>query len=618
MPLRRSFGLFSTTLLPLAALALWPRTGAAIPTEPGTLTNDLAESTSCQNCHSFPNAFQHGADAPYAPYFGWQGTLMANAARDPVFWAGVAIADQDHPGETEVCIRCHSARAFLNGRGNATSIDDLMPADFDGVGCELCHRMTNEGLLGNAQYALDDVLGPTGTVSRHGPWTYEPGSPGAPAHEWVQDPFTGSSELCGTCHDVTTDRQRVDDDGNEIGMLFNEQRTYSEWLGSAYAQPGDGFASCQDCHMPAVTDMPGCNDNVDEFSHPTGGRRHDLVGANRSMVQLLRAEYGNDGTGEVDNFFFDLSIERMDEMLATAATLEVEAPKNVDLGAGIEDLQVTVTNNTGHKLPSGYSEGRIMWVEVIARYGEEVVWSSGQWEAGNAKGPASDPQLRSYEGVAEEYASGTTLHLLLNDHWVVDNRIPPLGLTPDPQTDPVGDRYTLQEDGTWPNFDVATYAFEGNTDVQDATPADDNDDVLDVSVRLLYLINTPEYIQFLADENKTNEAGNDVEMMFDDLGGAEPIVLGEQNLSLQIVGFGEPATGSTGTADETAGPADTTNGSNETTAAADTVAGTETDPGADGGDGGGGGCGCSSDGRSDAAWWLLAPLGLMLRRRRRR
>ncbi|MEM6993012.1 MAG: hypothetical protein AAF721_21045, partial [Myxococcota bacterium] len=105
---------------------------AADPTPAGGLTNDLRESSTCFMCHSFSNADIHAADPAYAPFINWQGTLMANSARDPIFWAGVALADQDHPGETVDCIRCHSPRAFLNNRGDATEITDLLPEDFDG------------------------------------------------------------------------------------------------------------------------------------------------------------------------------------------------------------------------------------------------------------------------------------------------------------------------------------------------------------------------------------------------------------------------------------------------------------------------------------------------------
>ncbi len=611
MPARRSFGLFFVPSLCLTLLTLAPRSGLAVPTEPNELVNPLFQAIDCQQCHTFNNAMGAEDDPLYAPYYGWQGSMMANAARDPVFWAGVAVANQDEPGETIDCVRCHSPRAFLEGRGDAIAIDQLAPTDLEGISCEACHRMTDEGEIGNARYAIDDVLGMNGNVPRHGPWEYAMGEP-APPHDWVFDPFTGSSELCGTCHDVTTPRERVDDDGVPLGMDFNEQRTYSEWAGSAFAQPGMGFASCQDCHMPAVPDMPGCNQFVDQSSHPTGGRRHDLVGANRFMVEVIQAEYGNMGSGEIPDFFFNQTLDRMDEFLETAASLELVGPEQVHLGEGLDDLVATVTNNTGHKLPTGYSEGRVMWLEVIATYGDETVWTSGEWIDG--QGPATDPQLRTYQGVAEEYETGTTLHLLLNNHWVEDTRIPPLGAVANIQTDPVGGRYTPLGDGTWPNFDEVEYTFAGDDTILDATPNTLDDDELEIDVRLLYLINTPDYIEFLADENSTNEAGNDVAMLFDTMGGAPPLVLAEQSITVPIVGFGEPPSSSTG-ADTTAGSAtgpDPTAGTEGGT----TMTGTTADT-APGDDEGGGGCGCSSTAPRGNAWWLLVPFGLVARRRRR-
>lgn len=585
----------------------------AEPTEPGELMNPLLQGGDCQLCHAFPNHPDDAADPPYAPLVGWQGSMMANAARDPVFWAGVAIADQDAPGETEECIRCHSPRAFLEGRGAATTIDELMPEDFDGVTCEACHRMTDESLIGNAQYAIDDIPDPTGVVPRRGPWEYEEGAADAPPHPWAVDPYTGSSQMCGTCHDVTTPRERVDDDGNGLGTNFNEQRTYSEWAGSAFAQPGDGFSSCQDCHMPAVEDVAGCGDNVGRFTHATGGRRHDLVGANVFVLELLREQYGDAGTAQVPDALFDLSIARTEELLSTAASVEVDAPAEVDLAAGLSGLVATVTNHSGHKLPTGYSEGRVMWLEVIARYGETVVWSSGEWVPG--VGPTQDEQWRDYQAIADDFATGETLHLLLNNHWVQDTRIPPVGLQPDPQTDPVGNRYTLTEDGTWPNFDVANYEFPGRDDIVDATPDIDDDDTLDVSVRLLYLINTPEYIEFLANENRTNTVGSDLAADFDAAGGATPMVLASSDLAIPIVAFPEP-TPETGDADTTAGSASTTTTGPAVDSTGDV--GSTTSGTSPGDDDGGRGCNCGltteDRGHTTWAWFLLLPF---LRRPRR-
>src|SRR5690606_2834263 len=161
--------------------------------------------------------------------------------------------------------------------------DDLLPGDLAGVDCDLCHRLIDDGVTapGNALYTIDDMIGPNGDVPKQGPWSYagpeQPmhswtvgdllgrselcgtrhdvttddmigpngdvpkqgpwsyAGPEQPMHSWTVGDLLGRSELCGTCHDVTTDRDRVDSRGLPIGSKFNEQRTYSEWLNSAYA-----------------------------------------------------------------------------------------------------------------------------------------------------------------------------------------------------------------------------------------------------------------------------------------------------------------------------------------------------------------------------------------------
>lgn len=373
--------------------------------------------------------------------------------------------------------------------------------------------------------------------------------------------------------------------------------------------------------MPAVADKPGCTAHLNQFSHPTGGIRHDLVGANRFMVQIMRDEYGSAGANLIADFFFDNTIAAMDAFLPTSATLEVEAPPQVDLEAGVPGVMVTVTNETGHKLPTGYSEGRVMWLEVLAEYDGQQVYSSGAWD--QRTGMQQDEQLRTYQAVGERWSDGTTFHLLLNDHWAEDTRIPPRGLTPDLQTDPVGDRYTLQPDGTWPHYDQHTYDFPAAPQIADATPQDPDDDELRVTVRLRYLVNTPEYIDFLAAQ--AGEAGTHVATLFDLAGGAPPLVLTEQTVAIPIVGFG--AIADTG-ADTTAGDPTTTG----STTGADTT-GSGTLPGGSTGlmgtagsedssggppadDSGGGDCACRGGSPRPAGLGWLPWLLLGLRRRR--
>lgn len=592
-------------------------TARAAPTEPGELVNEMQTASSCVKCHAFANAPEQ-ADDPFVSPVVWRGSIMGGSARDPVFWAGVAVAHQDAPGETTDCVRCHAPRAFVAGREAAIAMDELDPDDLSGVDCELCHRMLDDGVTppGNARYTIDDVVGPDLDIPKRGPWEYGPGL--VPMHGWAYDPYVGDSRMCGTCHDVTTPAMRVDADGNPLGVPFGEQRTYSEWKNSDFAAPGEGFQSCQDCHMPAVADVAGCAEfNAMGETHPTGGRRHDLAGANRRMVELLKQLYGDAGEMEITDTVYDLALASIDRTLAEAATLEVVAPATVDLAAGIDAWTVTVTNETGHKLPSGYSEGRVMWLEVLGRVGEEVVYSSGRWIDG--QGLEGDPQQRTYEALAVEHGSGVKFHLLRNNTWTVDSRIPPRGLKQDLETDPVGDRYALLPDQTWPHFDTVSYAFPP-AQVVDPTPDDPAEDTMTLSVRLLYLINTPEYLQFLADENQTNDAGATALALYEGLGPAAPVVLAEWSQAVTVSGLlGPDDTSSGGSSEGDDGGPPTTGGSSGplpgTTGGGEGGSASGSESAGTGGGDEGGGCGCR--GAAATPWWA-AGLLLVGRRRRRR
>jgi hypothetical protein len=59
--------------------------------------------------------------------------------------------------------------------------------------------------------------------------------------------------------------------------------------------------------MPAVADAAGCKSHVTEGKfHPKGARRHDLVGANLGTLEVLRRAYGIEGSGEVDDYYYQL------------------------------------------------------------------------------------------------------------------------------------------------------------------------------------------------------------------------------------------------------------------------------------------------------------------------
>ena len=59
-------------------------------TQPGEVGN-LESPDKCDNCHQ--------ATSPEVTIaHDWRGSMMAHAGRDPIFWATVAIAEQDFDG----------------------------------------------------------------------------------------------------------------------------------------------------------------------------------------------------------------------------------------------------------------------------------------------------------------------------------------------------------------------------------------------------------------------------------------------------------------------------------------------------------------------------------------
>ena len=78
--------------------------------QPGTQPREvgnLETPDKCDNCHG-------GYDPAVEPAHNWRGSMMANAGRDPIFWATLAVAEQDFDGAGDLCIRCHST--FSVGR----------------------------------------------------------------------------------------------------------------------------------------------------------------------------------------------------------------------------------------------------------------------------------------------------------------------------------------------------------------------------------------------------------------------------------------------------------------------------------------------------------------------
>ncbi|RKZ13079.1 hypothetical protein DRQ32_02350, partial [bacterium] len=427
----------------------------------------------------------------------WAGNMMANAARDPLFWAAVDIANQDVPGVGELCIRCHSPQGWLNGRSSTpdgsalTGYPDEPDNDFEGIDCHFCHRMY-EGPGGtpftqNGQYWVDDGT-PQDEPPRRGPYTQA----FAP-HPTARSDYHDSSEFCGTCHDLRSPLQNLlDENGVDTGRLFPEQTTYSEWEQSAFAVEG---TDCQDCHMPPAEVNPAfaCNSFNPARPAATPGDdapvyRHDLSGANSFMLTVLKGEYGI-ALDRIDEY--QSGIDRAITMLQGAATIDLQTDPVAVEGDSL-NVQVRITNLSGHKLPTGYPEGRRMWIELVAMDALGTpFYTSGDYDDATATLNV-DPQLRIYESDHGVEGSGPSFHLVLNNRIFSDTRIPPRGFVPNIDTMPVGRSYPMLPDSTLAHYDDASFRVPVPAGV--LSP-------VQVQATLRYQTSSRAYIEFLRDEN---------------------------------------------------------------------------------------------------------------------
>ncbi len=483
--------------------------------------------SACQSCHS-------GLDQGHyvRPFDRWAGSMMANAARDPLFWAALDVANHDIPGVGDLCLRCHTPVAWLEGRSeppfgspDGCGLDgaiDQTDSDFEGVQCTLCHQMMvnpapppgeDPFYLENAQFWVDDESCDNGfEPCRRGPYAYLDGE-ATPPHSWVYSPYHVSADICGTCHNVTHPAATlVDDNGVDTGVPMPVERTFMEWQQSTFSQPGPGYRSCQNCHMPDATHDPASPCVFEQNNRSGDMPIHHFAGGNAWLPEVLAAEYP--ALDRADSFA--AATAEAVTMLQAAAIVAVGAPAAGLVGAPLE-LAVTVTNLTGHKLPTGYPEGRRLWLEVVAsRPGGRPYWSSGRWDAATGE-LADDPQLTVYEvkpGIWNRNGTGSCdttdelgapiFHFVLNDCIALDNRIPPLGFTGGAslETRPVGVTYPETSPGSGVTVNYATAAY-----TVPAAPA--SADAVTVTATLYYQTTSREYVKFLRDQAVANAFPDD-------------------------------------------------------------------------------------------------------------
>ena len=453
------------SLLLTAAVALWvfvvmlALPGAQAPASTTAPANHaamplFAHSTDCVACHN-QIVTADGTDVSIGT--SWRSTMMANAARDPYWLAGVRRETIDHPKHAaaiqEECAACHMPMAERMSEAAGHQIDVFAQLPFsdlnlsddrrlasDGVSCTVCHQIAKDKLGTPESFNGEFVVaGPNAAGVRQvqGPYAIDAGRrrimQSVTGYEQVEAPHIKQSELCATCHTLIT--EAFGPDGTVIGRL-PEQMNYQEWQHSAFNAEK---ASCQSCHMPRSTGPVRIASVLGDYRD--GLSQHAFVGGNAFMLRLFSRYRAELGVEALPSELAATAAATVRQLQQDTATLTVGRP---ELSGGSLAFDVNVKNLTGHKFPTGYPARRT-WLHVAVRDGSgRAVFESGAIGADGAiAGNDSDAdatrfephyeeisrpdQVQIYEPILGDPAGKPTTGLLTATQYLKDNRLLPRG-----------------------------------------------------------------------------------------------------------------------------------------------------------------------------------------------
>ncbi|HEX3346053.1 MAG TPA: multiheme c-type cytochrome [Polyangiaceae bacterium] len=300
---------------------------SAGPSTPTYLDRDtLLDPQTCSACH-----IDH--------YKDWAASMHAYASDDPVFQAMNARGQRETGGQLgSFCVQCHAPMALAEGATTDGTNLASVPQKLKGVTCFFCHTIDAVNGSHNAAVTL------SGDTVMRGEYANPVANSGhASAYAVLQDrDHVESAGMCGACHDI------------QVPAGAAIERTFQEWQGSIFSDP-DGGETCGQCHMNQATSprpiaqAPGVG--------PREYHAHDFP----AVDVALTPGFPNAAA----------------ELQATTTFLQTTLQTALCVtqqGA----VRVIVDNvSAGHFFPSGASQDRRAWAEVVASKGGQVIYQSG-------------------------------------------------------------------------------------------------------------------------------------------------------------------------------------------------------------------------------------------------
>lgn len=343
-------------------------------------------SSSCRGCHA-------------RIYNQYAESMHHKSYSNPLFQAQYfkellpAINDNKSLAEeAKGCSACHTPVMYIKNNGHIES-EVQGDSEMAGITCDFCHTMTgHQGKKpGNGNY-----------ISTPGDLKYGPLETGPDQHQAYSE-FFSKSEFCAVCHNS------VNRNGLEI------KATFTEWKDSVYAKKD---IQCQDCHM-----------NIKGYLTEGKATFESGTVGSTNWIQFRQHEklYTHRFPGAHDK-----------KQVEGAMALSLEAARS---GDNEITVHIIVDNSkSGHKMPTGSAELRLLWVELKARMGDTVINIPADSNTGNHNrfditgGGSSDREIigtdipdgsRIYRIIMADKEGKHTLSSYKASQVVFDNRLNP-------------------------------------------------------------------------------------------------------------------------------------------------------------------------------------------------
>lgn len=479
--------------------AFWAASGdmlGDLPKAEGSFSKRFLGAVECAFCHATDPASPALKDSKgrdVSPYNMWKATMMGMSTRDPYYLAAFRHELDAHPAATKTieatCTRCHAPMGSVE-RAEANSevhYADLLGGNAneavlarEGVSCTLCHQIKPDNLGKRESFTGGFVVGDERKIFGPHENPFVVPMQNHVSYTPTHAPHMETSELCATCHTVIT--RALDASGAPVGPEFPEQTPYLEWLSSIYADASSSTGrTCQSCHMPALDDDEQPID-APLAMRPPGMKarrlkgRHLFRGGNAFMLRMLAANAAWSGTVATPEEL-TTQAERDEAMLGRAGSVRVTDVSRE--GANLV-VRVSVSNESGHKLPTGFPSRRA-WVHVTVTAPDgKVVFESGRMDdygrivdmAGRALDAAgapmphrdvisADTEVQVYEAVMADATGAPAKTLFDATHFSKDNRLLPRGFRADAPSAAMIRPVGVEGDPDFGSTDGITYRVAG-------------------------------------------------------------------------------------------------------------------------------------------------------------